>query len=240
MLQSHLFRRALKTTTPVFFGYIAIGIPFGLMLVNAGYSWWLAPLMSMIMYAGAGEYIAVGLFAAGTSLSTILVAELLINVRHIVYGLSLISKFKDTGRWKPFLIFALTDETYALLTCCTIPQEAPKGAYLGTIALLDYLYWIAGSTIGAIAGTVIPFSFAGVDFALTALFAVMLINQIRASHDVIPPVIGCCTTAGAIILSSFGLLPSEHILIIALALGLSAIVLFRGRNFMKSRTGGAK
>ncbi len=233
MLESYNFRRAAKTTVPVFFGYIAIGIPFGLMLVNAGYPLWLAPLMSIIMFAGAGEYIAIGLFAAGARLETILIAEFLINIRHIVYGLSLITKFKGTGKWKPFLIFGLTDETYALETSCTVPENADRGSYYGVITLLDYIYWITGSTIGAIAGSLIPFSFAGVDFALTALFAVMLINQIKASHDVIPPLIGCLTTVTAVILSRLGYLPGEHILIVALALGIAAIIIVRGGKFHK-------
>ena len=231
MLDSSHFRRAAKATAPVFFGYIAIGIPFGLMVVNAGYSWWLSPLMSVIMYAGAGEYMAIGLFAAGARLSTIIIAELLVNVRHIVYGLSLISKYKQAGRWKPFLMFALTDETYALLTGCTLPADADAGAYFGTIALLDYAYWVAGSTIGALLGTLIPYDFAGVDFALTALFAVMLINQIRASRDIVPPLIGGSTTVGAVVLSRCGLLPADHILLVALSLGIAAIVLVRGGAF---------
>lgn len=235
MLDSRNFRWAAQTTAPVFFGYIAIGIPFGLMLVSAGYPWWLSPLMSLIMYAGAGEYMAVGLFAAGARLSTIVVAELLVNIRHIVYGLSLISTFKRVGRWKPLLIFLLSDETYALLTGCTVPDDADVGAYLGTISLLDYAYWVAGSVIGALVGTLLPFDFAGVDFALTALFAVMLINQIRASRDVVPPIIGAITTVGAVVLSRCGLLPGEHILMVALSLGIAAIVLVRGGDCRAAR-----
>lgn len=230
MLSKVHFHAAVRVTIPVFFGYIAIGIPFGLMLVNAGYPWWLAPIMSVTMYAGAGEYIAVGLFASGAHLATIAVAQLAVNIRHIVYGLSLITKFKNTGKWKPYLVFALTDETYALLTGCTLPQGAEPGPFYGTIAVLDHLYWIAGSTIGAVAGTLIPFDFAGVDFALSALFAVLLIDQIRNSRDWFPPVIGCATTTAAIVLWKFGILPGQHILIVALTAGIAAIALVRGRK----------
>ena len=126
------------------------------------------------------------------------------------------------------MILALTDETYALLTSCSVPKDADSGDYLGVIALFDYLYWIAGSAIGAIAGSLIPISFAGVDFALTALFAVMLINQIRSSRDFLPPLIGACTTLTAILLAAGGILPAEHILLVALALGIAAIILTRG------------
>jgi hypothetical protein len=90
---------AFSITLPVFFGYIAIGIPFGLMLVNAGYPWWLSPIMSMLMYAGAGQYVAVGLFAARAPLPAMVLAMLMVNIRHIVYGLSLMERFKTVGRW---------------------------------------------------------------------------------------------------------------------------------------------
>lgn len=243
MLSRIHFHAAVRVTIPVFFGYLAIGIPFGLMLVNAGYPWWLAPIMSLTMYAGAGQYMAVGLFVAGAHLTTIAVTQLAINIRHIVYGLSLITKFKNTGKWKPYLIFALTDETYALLTGCTVPKGADSGSFYGTIALLDHIYWIAGSIIGALAGTLIPFNFEGVDFALTALFAVLLIDQIRNSRDWLPPVIGGATTACAIILQKLGILPSQHILIVAIALGIGMLSLFRGRKINKideARSGSGK
>ena len=227
--------QAAKITLPVLFGYLAIGIPFGLMIVNAGYPWWIAPVMSLTMYAGAGQYIAVGLFASGASLGTIAVTELLVNIRHIVYGLSLITKFKAAGRWKPYLIFALTDETYSLLTGCDVPEGADPGKFYGTIALLDHSYWIIGSVIGAAAGTLIPFSFEGVDFALTALFAVLLIGQIEKSHDVLPPAVGIAVTIASIILSRLGILPEGNILIVSLAFGLAALILTRGRSFRTGR-----
>ena len=122
-----LFFKSLRLTLPVFFGYIAIGIPFGLMITQAGYPWYLAPIMSIIMYAGAGQYAAVGLFASGASLPAIALTTLAVNIRHIVYGLSLSEKFAGTGTYKPYLIFALTDETYALLTSAALPPTASKG-----------------------------------------------------------------------------------------------------------------
>ncbi len=231
MLDHSNFHRAIKTTIPVFFGYIAIGIPFGLMLVNAGYPWWLAPIMSVLVYAGAGQYLAVGLYAAGTPLLAILLAQFFVNIRHIFYGLSLISKFKNVGKIRYFLMFALTDETYALLTGVNVPKDADPGAYYGTIALFDWLYWISGSLIGALLGTLIPYDFAGVDFALTALFVVLLINQIKASHDLLPPLVGTGTALAAIVLFRVGILPAQHILLAAIALGLFALIVMRSRKF---------
>ena len=205
--------QAFKVTIPVLFGYLAIGIPFGLMLVNAGYPWWLAPIMSVLMYAGAGQYMAVSLFATGASFSITAITMLLLNIRHIVYGLSLITPFKDTGKWKPYLIFALTDETYALMTSCPLPRGVPAGSFYGAIAVLDHLYWIAGSLIGAVAG---------VDFALTALFAVLLIDQVKKSKDMVPPIIGFVVTIGAILL-----VPSDYVLLASLAAGVAILMLVR-------------
>ena len=222
------FIKIVKLTLPVFFGYIAIGIPFGLMLVKNGYPWWLSPVMSLTMYAGAGEYMAIGLFASGASFGAIAVAELLLNIRHIVYGLSLIEKFKDTGKWKPYLVFALTDETYALMTSIPLPVNAKPGPFYGTIAFLNQMYWVAGSLIGAIAGTLIPFDFAGVDFALTALFAVLLIEHIKQSKDFIPPVIGICATIMCIALSRLNVIDVENILIFSICIGIVCLILARG------------
>lgn len=234
--KNNYFLLALKTSLPVFFGYLAIGIAFGLMLTNAGYPWWLSLVMSLTMYAGAGQYIAVGLFAAGTPLSMILITEALVNIRHIVYGLSLISKFKECGKWKYYMIFGLTDETYSLLTTTEAPLDANKGRFYFTISVLDQSYWVLGSIIGAVAGALIPFDFAGVDFALTALFVVLLIDQIEKTKDLIPPAAGLFATLIAIILWRFGILKdSNNILLIGLAFGIAIISIVKGSMQKKSK-----
>lgn len=228
------WREAAKMTSPVFFGYIAIGIPFGLMCVKAGYPVWMSPVMSIIMYAGAGQYVAMGLFASGASMASVAITQALVNSRHIVYGLSLINRFKKAGRWRPYLIFALTDETYSLLTSCRdrdrMPGEKP-GEFCGIVALLDHIYWILGGVIGAAAGTLIPFSLEGVDFALTALFAVLLIEQIEKALQLgtkksafLPPAVGLFTTAASIAASRLGVLSSGNILIAAMIAGIVLLI----------------
>lgn len=216
-------RKVFPITMPVLFGYIAIGIPFGLMLVKAGYPWWLSPLMSMFMYAGAGQYVAVGLFAAGTPLPAMAVTMLMVNIRHIVYGLSLMKKFENTGRWKPYLVFSLTDETYAILTGISVPPSQAPGPFYGTIAALNQLYWITGSIIGALAGEIIPFSFEGIDFALTALFMVLLMDQLGRRGNRIPAVIGGVCAILALIVLGPG-----NMLIASLAGAMAFLILLRG------------
>lgn len=217
-----LFFKSVQLTLPVFFGYIAIGIPFGLMITQAGYPWYTAPIMSIIMYAGAGQYAAVGLFASGASLPTIALTTLAVNIRHIVYGLSLSEKFAGTGTYKPYLIFALTDETYALLTSAAVPPNVSKGQWYASVAALNQSYWVLGSLLGALLGVWIPFPLKGVDFALTLLFIVLLIDQLKTSKNPWPPLIG--VFASVIALVAFG--PGK-MLITSLAMGMTLLVLLR-------------
>ncbi len=188
-MTTHCLKVALRTTIPVFLGYISCGIAFGLVTTNAGYPWWLAPGMGVFMFAGAGQFLAVSLFAARTPVLAILATELLLNIRHIVYGLPLINQFKECRKFKPYLIYALSDETFSLLTTTTVPPDIPVEDYYFAVSILDQSYWVGGSLIGGLVGTMIPFDMTGVDFALTALFAVLTIDQIqkfvkgRKEHD---------------------------------------------------------
>jgi 4-azaleucine resistance transporter AzlC len=180
--------QAFRYSFPVLLGYIAIGIAFGLMMAEAGYSWYLTLIMSVVMYAGAGQYAAVGFFAAGLGVLEVMLLQFVINARHIAYGITMLRRFNDVGalggfRWKLakwYLVFALTDETFALLS--SLPEDQSRGKngarLMLRVSLLDHSYWITGSLIGFFAGALIPFDFSGVDFALCALFIVLLVEQI--------------------------------------------------------------
>lgn len=244
MLDSSNFRRAVKLTSPVFFGYIAIGIPFGLMVVNAGFPWWLAVAMSLLIYSGTGQYVGVALFSSGMvnasnfwmSILAFIGIEFFIGLRHVFYSLSLLETYRGTGKWKFPLIYTITDETFALISSCNIPRDADKGAYLAVISLFDYSYWVLGTLIGAIVGNFIPDGYLnGVDFALTTLFIVLMINQVKASKDFVPSLVGILTTAFAIALSYIhigerAILPSQHIILTGISLGIIVIILLRGRK----------
>ncbi|MDR3341492.1 MAG: AzlC family ABC transporter permease [Treponema sp.] len=167
---------ALTYSVPVLLGYLAIGIAFGLLLVDAGYPWWLALVMSLVMYAGAGQFIAVGLFAAGAGLAEAALVQLVVNARHLAYGLSMLKRFNRAGPFKYYLIFALSDETFALLS--SLPDREDRSRFMFLVALLDQGYWVIGTVIGAVAGSLLPFNIEGIGFALTALFVVLMIEQI--------------------------------------------------------------
>jgi 4-azaleucine resistance transporter AzlC len=220
-----VFRAALKYSVPVLLGYLAIGVAFGLLLSDAGYPWWLALVMSLVMYAGAGQYIAAGLFAAGTTLWEACLVQLVVNARHIAYGFSMIKRFKYAGSFKWYLVFALTDETFALLS--SLPEDetgetggGDRGLFMLYVAALNQFYWVAGAIIGAVAGALIPFSMDGIGFALTALFIVLMIEQILRVRK---PGIFVVSAAAAIL--AVLVLPERVSLLSAMALSLALAAL---------------
>jgi 4-azaleucine resistance transporter AzlC len=179
-----LFRAALRYSIPVLLGYLAIGSAFGFLLADEGYPWWLALVMGALMYAGAGQYVAVGLFAAGTTLWEAVLVQLVVNARHIAYGLSMMNRFRNAGRFRWYLIFGLTDETFALLS--SVPKNInislhprEQTRFMFFVTLLNHGYWVLGGALGAIAGSLIPFNTDGISYALTAMFVVLMIEQIR-------------------------------------------------------------
>lgn len=238
-MKQKVFKSALKITTPVMFGYIALGIGFGLLVIEKGYPLWLTFATSALIYTGAGQFAAIGLFAANASVAAILFTEFILNIRHIVYGLSMINKFNGCGKWKPYLIFALSDETYTILSSTKIPDGMDKGLLFGFISLLNQFYWIFGTVLGSILGMIIKTNFSidfgGIDFALTALFAVLLTEQILNSKDFISPAIGAVSTILFIILWKINILPqSNSILITSLTTGCITIFLLKSRTNKKN------
>ncbi len=218
---TNLFNLALKTTLPVFFGYIPLGMAFGLLLAGAGYHWIYALIMSIFIYTGAGQFIAVALLAAGAQLMDFITVTLLINLRHSFYGLSLLDKFSDIGKVKAYIIFALTDETYALLTTTPVPEGVSKDRFYFYIALLDHLYWIAGSVLGAVLGTLLSLDLEGLTFVLAALFTVLTIEQYYASRVVFPFI----AAIGAGVISML-LFEPDNMLLLSIIIGTIILIVY--------------
>ena len=215
---------AFPVTVPVLMGYLAIGIAFGFMLQAIGYNFIWAFFMSLTIYAGSGQYLGVSLLSSAAALSTVAVMTLLINFRHLVYGLSMLEKFRGMGLRKFYMIFSLTDETYALLSSVRPPVGVDPRNFYFSIALLDQSYWILGSVIGAVAGALLPIDTTGIDFAMTALFVVIAVDQWRAYKRHLPALLG----AGATLLSLF-LAGAEKMLLPALGVIVLALLLLRRR-----------
>ncbi|MDR2795668.1 MAG: AzlC family ABC transporter permease [Spirochaetaceae bacterium] len=240
MLNLRLFWGAFKYSLPVLLGYLATGAAFGLMMSEAGYTWSLALLMSVVMYTGAGQYIAVGLFASGAGLAESAIVQLVVNARHIAYGITMFKKFNVPGACKPYLIFALTDETFALLSAldgASGSPEAPeeknrygrdareRGIFMLYVSALNHLYWVFGTLIGAFAGAVLPFNFEGISFALTALFIVLMIEQIMRVKKILPFAIAALAAVLTVIF-----LPARVSLLSALAAALAAVQIFSPKS----------
>lgn len=220
------FEREIKTafriSIPVMMGYGVLGFAFGLLLVSFEYPWYLAPLMSFFIYAGALQFVAINFFNVKAGLIDIAIATWFINIRQSFYGLSLLKRFKKTGRLKPYLIFALTDETYALLTTVKDDESLKKKWYYFFLAAFNQFYWFLGSTLGAIVGTNIKFNTAGLEFSLTALFVVLCIEQYKNLKNAVPFLIG-----GVASLFSLVFIPSDKMLIVSIILALILMFTFR-------------
>ena len=173
-----VIKQAFVATLPVMAGYIVLGFGFGIILRASGFGILLAVAMSTFIYAGSMQYVAIDLLTGGASLITTALTTLMVNARHLFYGISMLEKYKGVGKRKGYLIFGLTDETYSLVCSDTIGLEGKelKDYYL-LVTLLDHSYWIFGSVLGAIAGSLISFNTTGIDFALTALFITVFVEQ---------------------------------------------------------------
>lgn len=216
------FRFAFLRSLPVLFGYIFLGIAFGLVLQEAGFGvqWSLAA--SVLIYAGSMQFLLPSLLLGGSWLE-IAVMTLLVNGRHLFYGLSFIEKFKKLGKAYPYMIFSLTDETFSVLCSLEdIPEDIDEKKAFFLIALLDQFYWVSGSVIGALAGQHIGFDSTGIDFAMTALFVVIFLDQWKGTKNHIPAALGLLVGVGALTL-----LGADRFLLPALFLTVGALMVLR-------------
>ena len=169
-------RRAFPYTVPVLAGYLFIGAAFGVMFADQGYNVLWAVLMSVVVYAGSGQYLATNFFVPGISILQAVFLTLMVNIRHVFYGLSLVDRYNRFGRKRWYLIFGMTDETYSLICTTGVPDDVDEEKFLLSITLLNQLYWIVGTAIGSLTATVIAFDSTGIEFAMTALFIVMFME----------------------------------------------------------------
>lgn len=219
---------AVKTSMPVILGYLPSGCAFGLMMSGIGQEIITSFLMAVSIYTGAGQYMAVDFFKNNASFITIIITTFLINSKHLFYGISLIDKFNKAGIKKLYLIFALTDETYALLTSTKFPKDVKEDWYMFYVALINHCSWIAGCSIGAIFGSVINFDTTGLDFAMTALFLVILTDQVKVFKDKKPFIIGSVSALVAMMAVGKG-----NMLLGGAILSVIILLIFRKIGFIK-------
>lgn len=217
-MKAETVKAAFIKSLPVFAGYIVLGIGFGVLLAKAGYGLIWALVMSVTMYAGSMQYVAVSLLSGGASLISTAVTSLLVQARHLFYGISMIDKYKGAGLKKIYLAFSLTDETYSLLVDGHYPQGSDPHWYRFFVSIFNQSYWIMGCLIGNLIGTNVPFNSKGIEFAMTSIFVTVFVEQWKSTKNHIPAIIGVVSTA--VCLAIFGsedfLIPSMIVITVLL------------------------
>lgn len=198
--KKQVLRQAWIKSIPVMAGYIVLGIGFGILLRNAGYGVLWSFAMSLLIYAGSMQYVGVNLLAGGASLLTTILTTIMVNARHLFYSISMLDKYQNAGKYKPYLIFSLTDETYSLLCDGDTPKGADPHFYRFLVSLFDQGYWVTGCVLGSLLGAAIPFNTRGIEFSMTALFIASFTQQWLITKNHCPAIIGLLSTLACLLL----------------------------------------
>ncbi len=188
-MKKKLIKAAFVATLPVMAGYIVLGLGFGMILKSKGYGIGWAFAMSFFIYAGSMQFVLVDLLTGGATLLTAAVTTLMVNARHLFYSISMVEEYRGAGAKKPYMIFALTDETYSLV-CAGAPEGMNRHAYYFAVSVFDQIWWVGGSVLGGILGSALHFNTEGIDFALTALFITVFVEQWLSTKNHVSAIIG--------------------------------------------------
>lgn len=216
------FRQAAINTIPVLSGYVVLGIGFGVILKSKGYGILWALACSVFVYAGSMQYVLINLITGGAGLLTTALTTLMVNARHVFYGISMIDRYKKAGKEKPYLIFALTDETYSLVCSEALPEDPVarrKQFQFWTLeSFMNQCYWITGSLIGSACGALLGSKAEGMDYAMTALFIMVFTEQWIENKDHFPAVTGVVVSLICLIIfgSSSFLIPTMILITLVL------------------------
>lgn len=209
---------AFRATVPVLTGYLFLGFGFGILMYQNHFGFLWSVAMSLFVYAGSMQYVGVSLLTGGAGVLTTALTTLLVNARHLFYGISMVDAYKGTGRKKPYLIFALTDETYSLVSQGQAPEGMAYPQYCFLVSLLDQCYWVAGTALGALAGSVLPVNLHGIDFVLTALFVTIFVEQWLSTKEHRPAVVGVVVTVACLLIFGKNIFLIPSMVAIALTL----------------------
>ena len=211
---------AFPYTIPILTGYVFLGIAFGILLSSKGYHFIWAIIMSVFIYAGSMQFVTINILLAPFNLLNTILMTLMVNARHLFYGLSMLDKFRHMGQKKWYMIFSLSDETFSLHCSAKAPEDVDSNWFYFFITLLNQFYWVLGSAIGAILGSLVEFNTKGIDFIMTALFVVIFLEQWKSTKNHKPALIGLGSSF--LCLFIFGpthfILPSMLLMIITLTI----------------------
>ena len=213
---------AFPYTLPILAGFLFLGITYGIYMNVSGFSFWYPMLMSLTIFAGSAEFVAADLLLSPFAPLQALLMTLMINARHLFYGLSMLDRFRGTGRKKLYLIFGMCDESFSINCTARIPQDVDRGWFMFFVTILNQIYWVAGATLGSLLGYLIQFNTTGIEFVMTALFVVMFLTQWEENKDHRPALIGVGCTALCLVV-----LGSDHFLLPAMGLIILAFLALR-------------
>ena len=213
-------RAAFPATIPVMTGYLCLGMAFGVLMKTNGYGPFWAGLMSLMCFAGSMQFVTITLLTTTFDPVQAFLLSVMVNARHIFYGLAVLDKYKGLGKVRAFLIFALTDESFSLVTTVEPPEGVERKDFYFWISFLNYLYWAGGSIVGGLVGSLITFDTTGMDFALTALFVVLFMEQVKKKENRPAGLIGVgCTVLALVLFGADNLVIPAMILILLILLG---------------------
>lgn len=207
---------AFPHTLPILAGFAFLGFAYGLYMSALGFSFLYPTLMALCIYGGSLEFVAAEMLLGSFAPLSALLASLMIQARHLFYGIAMLEKFKGTGRKKPYLIFGMCDETFSINCTVTPPEGVDRGWFMFFVTLLNQTYWVAGATLGALLGSVLHFDTTGIEFVMTALFTVMFVNQWEEAKDHRPALtgLGCAALCLAVFGSDGFMLPAMALIIV--------------------------
>ncbi len=217
--KTRAFKVAFPQTIPIALGYIFLGFSYGLLMSSRGFSPLWTAAISIFVFAGSMQFVLADLLISAFNPLAALLVTLVVNARHLFYGLAMLDKYKDMGKKKFYLIFGLTDETFSVNVAARIPPDVDKGWVYFWTTLLDQIWWVSGSTLGSVVGSFIPLNIEGIDFVLTALFITIFLDQMREKSHRIPGFIGLgCSIACLLIFGPDNfLIPSMVVMLIAIS-----------------------
>jgi 4-azaleucine resistance transporter AzlC len=222
-LHNRAIKAAIPHTLPVMAGYLFLGASYGILMSTRGFSFIYPMITSSFIFAGSLEFALAGILIGAFNPLEALLLSLMINARHIFYGISMLDKYRGLGKKKLYLIYALTDETFSVNYSAEIPDGVERGLFYFYTSLFDHLYWVLGATVGGIFGSLLPSGIAGLDFAMTAMFTVILLEQLLSSRENIPSVV----IGVSLSLLSLVIFGSDGFIIPSMLLMLLALVVFR-------------
>jgi len=217
---------AFPHTIPVMTGFAFLGMAYGILMSSAGYGWYWILLTSALVFAGALQFVGISLLASVFDPIYAFLIAIMVNARHLFYGISMLEKLSDIGKIKTYVIFAMCDETFSILVSVEPPPDIDKRAFMFSVAALNQSYWIIGGVIGGLIGPLLTFDTSGIEFVMTAFFVVIFINQWQTQKKHFPALIGL--GAAIVSLLIFG---AEHFIIPAMVLIIACLTVFKGRFF---------